>query len=138
MQCGISNSCIVGFVRLFPINSGYDFLFMPGLIWVNHCSERCIFVQFKVFICHLHEYTQNTETANNTDVYAASFTSNKVQRNHQIKWQKGARNLRRFMGPLTVEQVYFEKRNKTSAGSASAASSRYRAVLKLWIKYIIL
>ena len=94
--------------------------------------------QFKVFICHLHEYTQNTETANNTDVYAASFTSNKVQRNHQIKWQKGARNLRRFMGPLTVEQVYFEKRNKTSAGSASAASSRYRAVLKLWIKYIIL
>ena len=84
----------------------------------------------------LHEYTHTTEKerANNTYIYAASFTSNKVQGNHKIKWQKGARNLRRFMGPLTVEQVYFEKRNKTSAGSASAASSRYRAVLKLWVK----
>ena len=38
------------------------------------------------------------------------------------------------MGPLTVEQVYFEKRNKTSARSASATSSMYRAVLKLWMK----
>ena len=37
----------------------------------------------------LHEYTQNTETANNTDVYAASFTSNKVQRNHQLNGKRG-------------------------------------------------
>ena len=95
-------------------------------------SERRIYS--KSLFSILHEYTHNTERTNNTDVYAASFTSNKVQRNHQIKWQKGARNLRRFMGPLTVEQVYCEKRNKTSAGSASAASSRYRAVLKLWMK----
>ena len=100
-------------------------------------SHRATFIFFfnsKSLFAILHEYTHNTEGANNTDVYDASFTSNKVQRNHQIKWQKGARNLRRFMGPLTVEQVYFEKRNKTRAGGASAASSRYRAVLKLWMK----
>ena len=55
----------------------------------------------------LHEYTQNTETANNTDVYAASFTSNKVQRNHQIKWQKGARNLKKVYGPLNCRASIF-------------------------------
>ena len=82
----------------------------------NHmaCCYRIIF--FKSLFAILHEYTQNTGRANNTDVYAASFTSNKVQRIQQIKWQKGARNLRRFMGPLTVEQVYLVKGTKPVQG----------------------
>ena len=107
--------------------SKFQTTFKPSLIAGNIHNSKSLFAI-------LHEYTYNTERANNTDVYDASFTSNKVQRNHQIKWQKGARNLRRFMGPLTVEQVHFEKKNKTSAGGASAASSRYSAVLKLWMK----
>ena len=83
-----------------------------GLFLLSSVSLWAVIFFQKYLFAILHEWTQNTERANNTDVYAASFTSNKIQRNLQIKWQKGARNLRRFMGPLNVEQVYFEKGTK--------------------------
>ena len=51
------------------------------LVYINNKSKSLFVI--------LLEYTHNTERANNTDVYAASFTSNKVQRNHQIKGKGG-------------------------------------------------
>ena len=84
----------------------------------NHmaCCYRIFFQSLYLpFYMNIHRI-QNTGRANNTDVYAASFTSNKVQIIQQIKWQNGARNLRRFMGPLTVEQVYLVKGTKPVQG----------------------
>ena len=43
-------------------------------------------------------------------------------------WQKGARNLERFMGPITVEQVHLYQKI-TSAGGAGATGIRYIHVL---------
>ena len=141
-SCAASPVCVVVYGASFSPSETYHYLLahlqhlgvLPWPCYWCITNNLCIHFNSKSLFAILHEYTHNTERANNADVYDASFTSNKVQRNHQIKWQKGARNLRRFMGPLTVEKVYFEKRNKTSAGGASAASSRYRAVLKLWMK----